>query len=191
MVRLRLSKYCFTFHHRHVGSCRHRQRSIPADRSRELVRGPSAVPDWCVGYSSAGTPPTDAFAGVITGLTPGTSYTVRVAIRLGESSVTTMLTAVTRPLPGPAGTPTKVIAAGLTSSQIQAAFSNSVGAWRRDPVHKWHLPPVDDLLVKRSRNTVDADLHQRREQNGRSSEVLCSTGTSFAFSKLPTWSSRT
>ena len=97
---------------------------------------------------TAGTPPADAFAGVITDLTPGTSYTVEVAIRLGGSSVTTMLTAVTRALPGPAGTPTKVIAAGSTSSQIQAAFDQSEPGEVIQFTNGTYT--VDDLLVRRS-----------------------------------------
>jgi hypothetical protein len=94
----------------------------------------------------AGASP-DAFAGVITGLIPGTSYTVEVVVKLGESSVTTMLTAVTRPLPGPAGIVSKVIAAGSTISQIQAALDQAVPG---DVIHFANgTYTVDNLLVRR------------------------------------------
>ncbi len=97
---------------------------------------------------TAGTPPPDAFAGVITGLSPGASYSVEVDISLAESSVTKMLSAVTRPLPGPAGAARKLIAAGSTSTQIQAAFDQlkpgEVIQFRNGTY------TVDDLLIKRS-----------------------------------------
>lgn len=64
----------------------------------------------------------DAFAGVITGLTPGADYTVEVTVSLGTSSNVQTMTATTRSLPGSAGTPNKTIAAGSTGSQIQTAF---------------------------------------------------------------------
>jgi hypothetical protein len=117
---------------------------------------PTAGTDWSAAHplhrirvsSTAGTPPPDAFAGVITGLSPGASYTVEIAVGLGESSVTRTLTAVTRSLPGLAGPANKVIAAGSTSSQIQAAFDQlkpgDVIQFRNGTY------TVDDLLIKRS-----------------------------------------
>lgn len=69
------------------------------------------------------SPVADAFAGVITGLTPGTSYTVEVTVSLGASDNVQTLVATTRALPGPAGTPNKTIAAGSTPAQIQAVFN--------------------------------------------------------------------
>lgn len=68
-------------------------------------------------------PVADAFAGVITGLTPGIDYTVEVTVSLGASSAVQTMTATTRALPGSAGVPNKTIAAGSTSSQIQTLFN--------------------------------------------------------------------
>lgn len=66
----------------------------------------------------------DAFAGVITGLTPGTNYTVEVTVSLGSSNDVKTLTATTRALPAPAGAPNKTVAAGSTGASIQAIFNN-------------------------------------------------------------------
>ena len=49
--------------------------------------------------NTAGRSVSDAFAGVITGLKPGVSYTVEVTVTLGEDKQVKNLTAVTRPLP--------------------------------------------------------------------------------------------
>ncbi|HET9252920.1 MAG TPA: hypothetical protein VFP58_12475 [Candidatus Eisenbacteria bacterium] len=68
----------------------------------------------------------DAFAGVITGLTPGTEYTVEVTIDVNGTSASRTLTATTRALPSPSGTPNKTIAAGSTEAQIQAVFDGLV-----------------------------------------------------------------
>jgi hypothetical protein len=64
-------------------------------------------------------PVADAFAGVITGLVPGVSYTVEVTV---PSNPVQTLTATTRALPGPTPAANKLIAAGSSASQIQAAF---------------------------------------------------------------------
>lgn len=64
----------------------------------------------------------DAFAGVITGLKPGTSYTVKVTIRSGDQSETKRLNAITRTLPATTGRPTKTIEAGATMAQVKAVF---------------------------------------------------------------------
>ena len=64
----------------------------------------------------------DAFAGVITGLVPGTDYTVEVTVPVGASNVVQTLVSTTRALPGSAGSANKTIAAGSTSAQIQAMF---------------------------------------------------------------------
>ena len=117
---------------------------------------PTAGANWSAAHplhrirasSTAGTPPPDAFAGVITGLSPGASYTLEVAIGLGESSVTRLLTAVTRSLPPPAGAASKVIASDTTPARIQAVFDQAkpgeVIQFRNGTY------TVDDLLVRRS-----------------------------------------
>ena len=109
---------------------------------------------------TAGPPPPDAFAGVITGLTPGTAYIVEVTVSLAQSSVTATLTAVTRPLPGPAKTPTRVIVAGSTGAQIQAAFDQSkpgdVIQFRNGTY------TVDDLFVRHS-GTASMPIYIRGE----------------------------
>lgn len=86
---------------------------------------PTSGSTWSVGHPLFRIRPNftdavvaDAFAGVITGLTPGVSYTVEVTV----GSVVQTLVATTRALPGPAGPPNKTISAGATSAQIQAAF---------------------------------------------------------------------
>jgi hypothetical protein len=66
--------------------------------------------------------PADGFAGVITGLLPGTTYNVRVTI----GSAVQNLTATTRSLPPAAGTPNRTIAAGSTTAQIQTIFNSLV-----------------------------------------------------------------
>lgn len=68
----------------------------------------------------------DAFAGVVTGLTPGQEYTVEVTIDVNGTPTVKTLVATTRALPLPAGAPNKTIAAGSTSAQIQAAFDGLV-----------------------------------------------------------------
>ena len=97
---------------------------------------------------TAGAPPPDAFAGVITGLSPGASYVVEVAIGLGESSVTRLLTAVTRSLPPSAGAASKVIAPNMTAAGIQAVLDEAKPGeviQFRDGTYT-----VDDLLIRRS-----------------------------------------
>jgi hypothetical protein len=71
---------------------------------------------------AAGSPPAEAFAGVITGLSPGTSYSVEVAVKLGETSAVRTLTATTRSLPKEVDKTTKRITAGTTSKQINAVL---------------------------------------------------------------------
>ena len=97
---------------------------------------------------TTGTPPPDAFAGVITGLAPGASYAVEVVVGSGESTATQTLTAMTRALPGAASTVAKPIAPGSTQSQIQAAFDQmkpgDVIQFRNGTY------TVDDLLIRRS-----------------------------------------
>jgi len=75
--------------------------------------------------NTTGKTPADAFAGVITGLSPGASYDVEVTVKLGKASAVRRLTATTRALPGKAGKPTKAIAAGATPDQIQAILSEA------------------------------------------------------------------
>jgi hypothetical protein len=72
------------------------------------------------------TPVPDAFAGVITGLTPGASYVVEVTVPEGSGSTVLTLNATTRALPGPSPSPNKTIAAGSTGAQIQNAFDGLV-----------------------------------------------------------------
>jgi len=74
---------------------------------------------------TTGKTPADAFAGVITGLSPGASYDVEVTVKLGSDSAARRLTATTRALPGKAGRPRRTIAAGTTSAEIQAVFSEA------------------------------------------------------------------
>src|SRR5262245_19787809 len=69
----------------------------------------------------------DAFAGVITGLTPGTQYTVEVTVDLGGGSTSVQtLVATTRDLPPPSPPANKTIPAGSTVSQIQSIFNGLV-----------------------------------------------------------------
>ena len=98
--------------------------------------------------NTAGRRPPDAFAGVITGLTPGASYDVEVTVRLGESSATQKLTAATRALPAKAAPAGTVIAAGSTSAQIQRALSGAKGG---DVIQfSRGAYVVDNLQLKRS-----------------------------------------
>jgi hypothetical protein len=98
--------------------------------------------------NTAGKPPPDAFAGVITGLTAGKSYLVEVLVEFNGSSTTKNLTAITRALPGSAGPPTITIAAGLASSQIQTVLNQAKPG---DVVQfKNGTYTVDDLLIRRS-----------------------------------------
>ena len=114
--------------------------------------------------------PADAFAGVITGLVPGESYTVEVAVSLGEFSVTKTLTAVTRSLPRAAGPPTKFIAAGSTASQIQAVLDQAkpgeVIQLRKG------IYTVDNLLIRQS-GTPSKPIYIRGES--RTGVILKST----------------
>ena len=71
-------------------------------------------------------PVPDAFAGVITGLTPGTAYTVEVTVDVNGAPTVRTLAATTRALPPPSGTPNKTIAAGSTEAQIQAVLDGLV-----------------------------------------------------------------
>ena len=91
---------------------------------------PTAGSSWSVAHplhrirpnftDSPPHPVVDAFAGVITGVSPGTSYTVEVTV---SGAPVQTLVSTTRALPGTAGTPNKTISAGSTSSQIQAVFN--------------------------------------------------------------------
>jgi len=98
--------------------------------------------------NTKGPKPADAFAGVITGLKPGFSYSVMVTVRFGEVSETKTLNAATRALPGSAGAATKVIAAGSTSDQIQTAFNEA----KPGDVIQFEkgIYLVDNLQIKRS-----------------------------------------
>ncbi|MCX7804468.1 MAG: right-handed parallel beta-helix repeat-containing protein [Planctomycetota bacterium] len=75
--------------------------------------------------NTEGRKPADAFAGVIWDLEPGAAYEVEVTVKLGDASVVRTLSASTRPLPGPAGPPTKKIEAGATAAQIQAVLDSA------------------------------------------------------------------
>jgi len=91
---------------------------------------PSKEARWAVAHplhrirvaNTTGKKPSDAFAGVITGLEPGASYDVEVTAKLGDWSAVKRLTTVTRALPGKAGAVGKVIAAGATAVEVQAAL---------------------------------------------------------------------
>ena len=72
------------------------------------------------GYTPA--PVADAFAGVITGLVPGTDYTVEVTVSLEASSDVQTLSTTTRAFPSGTPASNKTITAGSTSAQIQTAF---------------------------------------------------------------------
>lgn len=94
---------------------------------------PSSSKAWLVAHplhrirpsDTTGSSPADAFAGVITGLSPGRSYDVEVTVELGEASTVKTLTATTRALSDEAGKPTKTIAAGATSEQISAVLKEA------------------------------------------------------------------
>ena len=94
---------------------------------------PSPDTEWMVAHplhrirpaNTTGKPPADAFAGVITGLSPGVAYAVEVTVKLGESTEVKTLNATTRALPAPAGAANKTIAAGSTSAQVQAALNEA------------------------------------------------------------------
>ena len=79
-------------------------------------------PDFAAGGMSIA----DGFAWTIFGLAPGTAYDIEVTIH--EGSVDTVHSAAmsTRALPPQAGSPTKKIAAGSTSAQIQGVFNKAV-----------------------------------------------------------------
>ena len=70
---------------------------------------------------SEGTP-SDAFAGVITGLVPGETYVVEVGVEAGEERKVLTLSSTTRALPPAAGPASRQIAAGTPSADIQAVF---------------------------------------------------------------------
>jgi hypothetical protein len=127
-----------------------------SDTATASVRYRTGAANWVAAHPlhrirpahTAGKPPPDAFAGVITGLSPGASYTVEVVVRLNASSVTRTLSAVTRTFPGPAGPASKTIATGATLSQIQAIFDQLQPG---DVVQiRNGTYPVDDLRIRRS-----------------------------------------
>jgi hypothetical protein len=101
-----------------------------------------------VANAAAGTPSADAFAGIITGLEPGGSYTVEVSVELDGSVVTRSLTAVTRSLPPSAGKASKIVPPGSTLTRIQAAFDQL----QPGDVIQFSdgIYTVDDLLIRRS-----------------------------------------
>ena len=102
----------------------------------------------------------DAFAGVITGLTPGVGYTVDVTVPLdGGSSDVQSLTWTTRALPDAAGAPTRTVAAGSSASQIQAALDA--------------LGPGDVLELENGTYDVEG-LHLNRA--GTASQPICVRG---------------
>jgi len=110
--------------------------------------------------NTTGKTPADAFAGVITGLSPGASYDVEVTVKLGNVSVVQRLTATTRALPGKAGKPTKAITAGATSDQIQAVLS---GATPGDVIQfAKGTYTVDGLQIQQS-GTPDRPIYVRGE----------------------------
>ena len=83
---------------------------------------------WLIGHrlhrirpAYASGPVDNAFAGVITGLSPGVSYDVRVTV---DSTVKTLTTS-TRALPADAGAVTTTIPAGSTSSEIQTILNGA------------------------------------------------------------------
>ena len=112
---------------------------------------------------SAGKPPADAFAGVITGLQPGATYTIEVTVNLDGAGVTKALTAVTRSFPPSAGKTNKVIAPGSTQNHIQAAFDQlqpgDVILFRNGTYS------VDDLLIRRS-GGASKPIYVRGESRG-------------------------
>lgn len=91
---------------------------------------PTAVTTWSVAHPLHRIRPNftdatvaDAFAGVITGLTPGSDYTVEVTVSLGGSNDVRTLAATTRALPAAAGAPSRTVAAGTTSAGIQTILN--------------------------------------------------------------------
>ncbi|KPK46597.1 MAG: hypothetical protein AMK72_09555 [Planctomycetes bacterium SM23_25] len=94
---------------------------------------PSKAGQWAVAHplhrirvaNTAGRKPPDTFAGVVTGLEPGASYDVEVTVRLGDSSASEKLTATTRALPGKVSPAAKVITAGATAAEVQAALDGA------------------------------------------------------------------
>ncbi|GMV82256.1 MAG: hypothetical protein AMXMBFR7_34400 [Planctomycetota bacterium] len=90
----------------------------------------------------------EAFAGVITGLTPGASYSVEVTVKLGADTATKTLNAATRALPPAAGEPTVKLAADATVEQIKAALG---GAKPGDVIQFANgTYAVDGLQIKQS-----------------------------------------
>jgi hypothetical protein len=142
---------------------------------------PDPGADWRVGHplhrirpaDTAGTPPADAFAGVITGLTPGRTYTVRVRIALGESAAVRTVTATTRALPGPAGPVTATIANESTAAQITAALN---GAEPGDVIQFENGTYVVDGLQLKCSGTEEKPICVRGESR-RGVIVKDATGT--------------
>ena len=66
------------------------------------------------------------FAWTIIGLIPGTSYEVEVTMTNATQVTVESVVMTTRALPGTAGAPTKFIAAGATTAQIQATLDSAV-----------------------------------------------------------------
>ena len=81
-------------------------------------------PDFSLPAATGSVP--DAFAWPIIDVAPGTSYDIEVTVTSGAVTNVKTLTHTTRALPAAAGAPTKTIAAGSTSAQIQAAFDGLV-----------------------------------------------------------------
>lgn len=67
-----------------------------------------------------------AFAGVITGLVPGASYTVEVTVKHNDVKAVKTLAATTRALPPAAGKVTNTIRVGTSIKEIRRAFKAAV-----------------------------------------------------------------
>ena len=100
----------------------------------------------------------DVFAWPILDLEPGTAYDVEVTVTSGGASVVKTGTFTTRPLPPPAGNPTRTIEAGAAAADIQAAFD------RLEPGDVLQLEEgtydVNNLAVNRS-GTAERPIYIR------------------------------
>lgn len=109
--------------------------SLPTTSSANVRYREAGSSAWIVGhplhrirpsYADSGMTVEDGFAWTIIGLTPGKSYEVEATVTNGSQNTVYESVMATRALPAVAGAVTKSIAAGATSSQIQAALDSAV-----------------------------------------------------------------
>ncbi len=96
----------------------------PASNAKWIAAHPlyRIRPDNSVGKRK----PANAFAGVITGLSPGTVYLVEVTVKLGKQKNVQKISIETRSLPETAPEVTRNITSSSTSKQIQEIFDRAV-----------------------------------------------------------------